>query len=218
VATRPAICLVGTGAVILSAPGLFDLEAQKRIWALADAVGAWPEVAETVIGVTNLMVVFAEPPADLDAFVSRLEAAWSELPPLEVRGRTIEIAVTYGGELAGDLAAVSQYTGLSPAEVVDLHAAGIYTVCAIASSPGFAYLHGLDDRLFVPRKATPSLRVPAGAVTIGGMLTGVAVSTGPNGWNAIGSCSARFFDVASDPPALLSVGDRVRFCVERVLL
>lgn len=210
--------MVGTSAVIFSAPGPFELEPQQRIWALADEVAHWPEVSETVIGVTNLMVVFASPPLQIELFFRQLESAWDRLPPRNVSGKTVEVGVTYGGEAASDLAAVAKYTGLSPAEVVRLHSAGIYTVCAIASSPGFAYLHGLDRRLFVPRKATPSLRMPAGVVTIGGMLTGVAVSTGPNGWNAIGWCPTTFFDLGAEPPSLLSVGDRVKFRADAVLL
>ena len=35
--------------------------------------------------------------------------------------------------------------------------------------PGFMYLGGLDDRLFVSRKSIPSRRILKGSVAIGGL-------------------------------------------------
>jgi len=41
---------------------------------------------------------------------------------------------------------------MSPSDVVEVHASGNYAVLAVASSPGFAYLHGLDLRIACPRQ------------------------------------------------------------------
>ena len=43
-ADEPKISMIGTGAYLIEAPGAFDLPTQRRIWALAHAVEAWPEV------------------------------------------------------------------------------------------------------------------------------------------------------------------------------
>jgi len=130
--------------------------------------------------------------------------------------RVIEIPVIYGGELGSDLPAVSAFSGLPAEEIIAIHCAGEYTVCAIGSSPGFGYLHGLDQRIFMPRKTVPSLRMLKGTVTIGGMQAGISVSTGPNGWNAIGWAATPMFDLSKMPPALLAPGDQIRFLVERI--
>jgi allophanate hydrolase subunit 1 len=58
----------------------------------------------------------------------------------------------------------------------------------------------------------------AGSVTIGGMQTGVAVLTSPNGWNAIGWASVATFDPARAQPSLMLPGDRVRFRIDRIVL
>lgn len=210
---------IGSGALLLDADGPLSMELQGRVLALADAVDGWPEVEEVVPGVTNLLLVLgAGQRLNIDELRGRLRATWSRTRPKQLSGRMVEIPTTYGGPLAGDLEAVACNAGLTPAEVVEIHSAGDYTVLAIASSPGFAYLHGLDPRIVCPRKSTPSLRMVKGSVTIGGMLTGVAVSTGPNGWHAIGHSEATLFDPAAARPARLSPGDRVRFRPERVLL
>lgn len=214
--TQPKVSLLGTGAVLFEARGAFELQQQQRIWALADIVGGWPHVLEAVPGVTNLMVAWREAPGDFESARDELLAAWARAEPKQVSGRTIEIPVVYGGETAPDLAAVASHTGLGARQVIEMHAGAEYTVCAVGSAPGFGYLHGLDPRLTCPRKAVPAMRVPAGAVSIGGMQTGVSVVTSPNGWNVIGRADVKMFDVGRDSPSLLGVGDKVRFVIERI--
>ena len=216
--SAPKVSSIGTRALLLEAPGAFELGQQKRIWAVADEVLTWADVEEAVLGVTNLLVVFSKPPRDLEATKAALIDAWHRLPEKAVSGRVIEIPVVYAGDLGSDLAAVSAYSGLPPEEIIAIHSAGEYTVCAIGSSPGFGYLHGLDPRIFMPRKTVPSLRMLKGTVTIGGMQAGISVSTGPNGWNAIGWAETPMFDLDKTPPCLLAPGDQIKFLVERIEL
>jgi KipI family sensor histidine kinase inhibitor len=216
--SAPKVSSIGTRALLLEAPGAFELRQQKRIWSVADEVLTWADVEEAVLGVTNLLVVFSKPPRDLEVTKAALIDAWHRLPEKAVSGRVIEIPVIYAGELGSDLAAVSAYSGLPPEEIIAIHCAGEYTVCAIGSSPGFGYLHGLDPRIFMPRKTVPSLRMLKGTVTIGGMQAGISVSTGPNGWNAIGWAATPMFDLAKTPPCLLAPGDQIKFLVERIEL
>ena len=214
----PSISLIGTLAMLVEAPGDFDMVQQGRIWALADVLSSWPNVQEAVIGVTNLMLVFEQPPADIAALEASIIELWHRLPGRNADGKLIEIPVVYGGELGFDLPAVAARAQLSDREVVRIHSEGEYTVCAVASSPGFGYLHGLDPRIFMPRKSVPSLNMRAGSVTIGGMQTGVAVLSSPNGWNAIGWASIPMFDPQSDRPSLMLPGDRVKFRIDRIEL
>ena len=50
------------------------------------------------------------------------------------------------------------------------------------------------------------------------MQAGISVSTGPNGWNAIGWADTPMFDLTKHPPCLLAPGDRIRFVAERIEL
>ena len=64
--------------------------------------------------------------------------------PLDRAARsTVTIEVVYDG---ADLADVAAATGLTDAEVIERHAAGVYTVAFCGFSPGFGYLRGLDSR------------------------------------------------------------------------
>lgn len=140
----------------------------------------------------------------------RREAERVALAPLP-EPRRVEVPVYYGGEHGPDLEDVARHCGLTPAEVVRLHAAGEYPVYLIGFTPGFPYLGGMDPRLATPRLVTPRPRVPAGSVGIAGPQTGIYSIDSPGGWRIIGWTPLRLFDPAADPPALLRPGDVVVF-------
>ena len=102
-------------------------------------------------------------------------------------------------------------------EIVERHCAPLYPVYALGSHPGYCYLGGMDPRIATPRRKVPVVSIPGGAVSIGGVQTGVSASAGPSGWNTIGSTSMHFFDPAQDPPALMQPGDSIRFRAEKVI-
>jgi len=125
--------------------------------------------------------------------------------------RVVEIPVHYGGEHGIDLDDAAKELGLTPAALIDRHAAPLYTVAMIGFAPGFPYLAGLDPALALPRLATPRSRVPAGSVGIGGAQTGIYPRESPGGWRLLGRTPLRLFDPARAAPSLLAPGDRVRF-------
>lgn len=213
----PQISLVGTSGILFEAPGAFDLAHQRRIWWLARRAADWPWVGEVVPGMTNLLLTFRAPPRDVAAIESALRDAWSASEEDAGRGRRFEFDVVYGGEGGPDLDFMAEQTGLPRADVVAIHASRDYTVFALGSHPGYAYLGTVDPRLFIPRRKVPRISIPAGAVSIGGWQTGASASAGPSGWHTIGSTDARFFDVAASSPALLEPGDVIRFRVAGIL-
>jgi KipI family sensor histidine kinase inhibitor len=116
------------------------------------------------------------------------------------------VRVVYDGE---DLPAVAAQTGLSEAEVIELHAGGDYEVAMVGFMPGFAYLRGLDPRLVLARRAEPRTRVPAGSVAIAAEYTGIYPFASPGGWHLLGRAVGHTaFDANG---AALALGDRVRF-------
>lgn len=133
-------------------------------------------------------------------------------PPAE---RLWEIPVTYDGP---DLDAVASLTGLSTAEVCELHAQREYRVGWMGFLPGFAYLIELDPRLRLPRRSPSRPRMAAGAVAIAEGMTAVYPTASPGGWHWIGHTAARLlpdpFAEARDA-LVLAPGDRVRFVVRR---
>ena len=211
------VSFLGTSALLFEAPGETSLATQQRIWSLAREAQSWPEVAEAVPGMNNLMLSIRKPPADPAPLIARLRAAWEAALPLPLDGRLVELPVTYGGEAGPHMADVIAHTGLSLDEIVERHAAPHYPVYAIGSHPGYCYLGGMDPMIATPRRKVPVLRLPGGAVSIGGPQTGVSASDGPSGWNTIGSTTMCFFDPTLAEPCLLRPGDSIRFRIARVI-
>lgn len=120
----------------------------------------------------------------------------------------ITIPVYYNGE---DLPYISGLHNISVDELVAIHVQPIYRVFMIGFQPGFAYMGSLDERIITPRKASPRIRVPAGAVGIAGSQTGIYPFVSPGGWQIIGQTPIKIFDKEKTNPCLFNAGDTVQF-------
>ena len=126
------------------------------------------------------------------------------------------IPVRYDGP---DLDDVARLTGLTRAEVIDLHSGTRWRAAFIGFAPGFAYLtaeesaRGTGPGLDVPRRAESRTNVPAGSVALAGGFSAVYPNASPGGWQLIGSTDVPLWDVDRDPPALIGPGQWVRFAV-----
>lgn len=121
------------------------------------------------------------------------------------------IPVCYDVVFGLDLDAVATHHNLSKTDVITLHTQATYTVYFTGFLPGFPYLGGLSERLHTPRKQSPRLKVPKGAVGIGGKQTGIYPSTSPGGWQIIGKTPISLFDSTHSAPSLLKAGDQIQF-------
>ena len=125
--------------------------------------------------------------------------------------RRYKIPVCYGGAYGEDLSFVAVHTGLSPREIVYRHISRDYLINMIGFLPGFPYLSGMDESIAVPRMENPREKIPAGAVGIGGVQTGIYPIASPGGWRLIGRTPLRLYDPKREPPVLYSAGDHIRF-------
>lgn len=123
-------------------------------------------------------------------------------------GRRVQIPVRYGGL---DLAEVAERARLTPDEVVRLHSGVDYRVYAVGFTPGFPFMAEVPEPLRLPRRPEPRAQVPAHAVGIAGVQTGIYPQESPGGWNLLGRALRRVYDPHREEPFLLEPGDRVRF-------
>lgn len=214
----------GDAAVLVTLGGTPDTGPHRRARALAGAVEArragGVRVGRAVAAQTGVLVPFD--PLELDArdaraLVADLLAAIEEGAeagtehPAADPVRLHEIPVRYGGEDGPDLEATADLLGLTPRELVEVHAGSTYEVLFLGFAPGFGYLGPLPEALQAPRLETPRPRVAAGSVAIAGRQTAVYPFALPGGWRLIGRTDTQVWDVRLDPPALFAPGDRVRF-------
>ena len=128
----------------------------------------------------------------------------------------VEIPVYYGEDAGWDLSEVAQQTQLSINEIIKLHTQTMYRAYALGFTPGFCYLGELPKQLQLPRKASPRLLVPKGAVAIAQQQTAVYPNASPGGWHIIGQTPLDMYSVdisAKDQPfnSAINVGQSVKF-------
>lgn len=209
-----AIHPYGDSALIVEFGEDISEGAYRRIRGLLEDLETNPlaGMRELIPAYNSLLIVYDSLESgysDLESLVrSRVEKA-SSAP--RSRRRIVRIPVCYESPYALDLQDVARHAGLSPDEVVSIHAAGSYLVYMLGFTPGFPYLGGMDERIAAPRRASPRTRVPAGSVGIADRQTGIYPQDSPGGWNIIGRTPALLFDPSRQPPALLAAGLYIRF-------
>jgi inhibitor of KinA len=114
-------------------------------------------------------------------------------------------------ELGFDLAAAAQRLGLSPDELVRLHAGAEYLVYFIGFTPGLPYMTGMPERINIPRLDTPRTKTPPGSVGIGGIQCCIYSVESPGGFWILGRTPVPLYDPSATEPTLLRPGDRIRF-------
>lgn len=122
------------------------------------------------------------------------------------------IDVYYSTESGWDLQSISEQTKQSIEKVISLHTGQRYRVFANGFIPGFCYLGKVDKKIQLPRKATPRLNVPKGAVAMAEQQTAIYPTNSPGGWHILGqSVSPLLNDDPYNPTPLLGIGDTVSF-------
>ena len=204
----------GDSAVNVEFGRTIDPEINKKIRGLSDSLSRKPirGVTECIPTFRSLLVCYDPLQTGCEALIKKLKKRIKSLD--QVSGgekRVFNIPVCYGGEFGEDIAFVASHAGLTEQEVIDIHTGRDYLIFMLGFLPGFAYLGGMDERLFTPRLKTPRLEIFEGAVGIGGEQTGIYPIASPGGWQLIGKTPVKVFDKSKKSPILYKAGDYIKF-------
>ncbi|MEO6589755.1 MAG: 5-oxoprolinase subunit PxpB [Pyrinomonadaceae bacterium] len=125
--------------------------------------------------------------------------------------REMEIIFDTSDKFALDLEYISRTKNLSKSEIVEIFTSKIYRVFMLGFLPGFPYMGEVDERIAVPRKQSPRLKVPQGSVGIAGNQTGIYPLESPGGWQIIGRTETELFTSNEKNPVFFQAGDLVKF-------
>ena len=210
--SQPRIRDAGDSALLLELEPVIDPQVNARAVAVAASVrrASIPGVRDVVPTFQAVAVYFDPLATDVDAVRAALEHGLESPAPF-ADGRTLEVPVVYGGDAGPDLGEVAAFAGMTPQNVIELHAAATYRVYMLGFLPGFAYLGTVDARIAAPRRAVPRLKITGGSVGIAGRQTGIYPHASPGGWQIIGRTALDVFDPERSPAPLFAPGDSVRF-------
>lgn len=168
-------------------------------------------IVETVPTFRSLMIHYEPLTVTPESLTEVIIELIAEPPADRQSRRKWNIPACYESEFAPDLDEVAGMTGLSPAEVIELHSATEFHVYMIGFLPGYPYMGDLPRQLRLPRRKEPRLRLPPGSIAIATALTAIYPVESPGGWHLIGRSPIRLFDAEWENPSLLVPGDKVRF-------
>lgn len=170
-------------------------------------------IVDLVATFRSLYVAYDPLKTDLDTLMAAVRNA-CRMGVLETRerARLLEVPVLYGAEHAEELTQVARIAGITVDEVIRAHSAPDYLVYMNGSGGGAAFIKMPPVLAGIPRKRTPAINVPAGAVVLAaGVGTAFKASPGPTGWYAIGKCPLKQWMPSREPPLLILAGDYIRY-------
>ena len=210
--TLPRILPCGDTALTVEFGSEIDPRVNARVLELDARLGGGVlGIVETVPTYRSLLVHYDPMATGFEILGPRILEACRDLPDDPREGRLWRVPVVYGGPFGIDLEEVATRHGLTPAMVIEKHAAPVYRVYMLGFVPGFAYLGGLDPAIATPRRETPRARTPAGTISIGGFQALIASIEAPSGWHLLGRTPVRSFMPDREPVFLFEAGDRVQF-------
>ena len=163
-------------------------EASQKVFTLFEKCKQKFPFANNIVPAYNSIAVYFNPiknhPKEIKLSLQEIYDDYSSQPTQKkIKGKLIKIPTEYNGD---DLDNLCQIHSLNKKEIIKLHSEQIYTIACIGFLPHFPYLIGLNPKLHTPRKKSPSLKVPAGSIAIGGKQTGIYPCDSPGGWHLIG--------------------------------
>ncbi len=211
----------GESAVLIEWPEKIDPEIIQDITSFEKLISKNQKVTDTVIAYNSLLVQLQhrynysdhyKHRNDFQKTVKELKELYAMERSTQVLKRKIwQVPVCYDIQFGLDFEEIVQAKNLSVEEVIRLHSTPNYLICFMGFQPGFLYLGGLNERLHMPRKANPRLRVDKGSVAIGGQQTGVYPQGSAGGWNLIGKSPIDFFDISKSKPCFAKAGEFIQF-------
>jgi KipI family sensor histidine kinase inhibitor len=205
----------GDNGLLIEFGNVISLKVNRKVIALSEAImsAKIQGVEELVPTYRSLLVRYDASETSYEHFVfsiKDIEKTMKERKKEKVGRKTI-IPVVYGGEYGPDLTDVARFHGLTEEQVVEIHSGREYRVYMVGFVAGFPYLGEVADEIATPRLETPRLKVPAGSVGIAEKQTGIYPCEAPGGWRIIGRTPLSLFNPLQQPPALLQLGDIVKF-------
>jgi len=211
---KPVYRLAGDSGLLVEFGEGIDPKVNAKVRAVAKTLekNRPNGVKEMIPTYRSLLFIYDPGVTNPDMLCKLIERVDNTLDEIEIDPwKVVEIPVCYSKKYGPDMENVQKAHELTIEEVICLHSKPEYLIYMVGFTPGFAFLGGLDEKLFTPRLATPRMHVPEGSVGIANNQTGMYPITSPGGWQLIGKTPLKLFAPDRANPFLYKAGDKIKF-------
>ena len=213
----PVIRSAGLDGMLVTFSEALTEPANRGALAFCEAVksSAWPGVRETSTSLASVYIRFDAETLGHGVLKDRLltlldQRDWQQavLPP----GRRFwQVPTVYGTELAPQLGEAAAAAGMSEAQAIESLGSARVRVLTIGFAPGQPYLGPLGAEWHLPRQTELTPRVPVGALVLAISQFVLFATSAPTGWRHVGQTGFQGFQLGSQDPIALRVGDEMVF-------
>ena len=212
-APTPRFLPSGDTALVVEFSDKIDRHISSLVLALAQRIddAAVDGVIETVPTFRSLMVHYDPLRLQHAQLKAKLAELVEGLTASDTAGRLWHIPACYDPSLGPDLTEVAERTRMSVSDVIALHSGETYHVYMVGFLPGYPYMGDLPEKLALPRRENPRIKVPMGSLAIAMTMAAIYPLESPGGWHLLGRTPVWLWDLRRASPALFRPGDKVKF-------
>lgn len=180
-------------------------------------IGRYHRLKECLKGLEDVVVTFNrislffkehKNKSEVEKLLSGIDLSVTNTNPLS---REWELPICFDEIFTNDLDA---YFSKDESKIIKYREAFLGTSFQLAFYgflPGFPYLSGLPESLYLDRKKQPKKQIQKGSVAVGGAQVGIYPQASPGGWQCLGNCPVPVLTTGTSSPTWIAIGDRIRF-------
>lgn len=205
---------MGEQAIVVQFENKASIEVSRQVQTFAHLINSNPiaGVNQLIPAFNNLTVLYNPKMIGYYELLEKLqEIEKLNSEEVDFKSKIIHVPVVFGGEFGPDLEEISKNANLSIEEVINLIHSKSYFVYMIGFIAGYPYGGDIDQRLSMPRRSNPRVRVKKGTVQIANNLTGICTMDSPSGWHLVGWTPMEIFNPFEEPPCILQGGNYIKY-------
>nr|WP_255807612.1 5-oxoprolinase subunit PxpB [Cohnella mopanensis] len=205
---------LGDCTLVVQFENKISIQVNRGVQAFANLIGSRkiPGIVQMIVTFNSLAICYDPLRITFHKLADTLHGLEDQMSEAHAMpGKTVHVPVVIGGEYSPDLEEVSARTGVSSEQLIEALISKPYYVYMVGFVDGTPYCGDIDERLALPRRSNPRVKVRKGSVAIATSQTTIYTVDSPGGWHLLGWTPMEMFNPYREKPCVLVAGDYVQY-------
>ncbi|MFJ8257180.1 5-oxoprolinase subunit PxpB [Peribacillus asahii] len=210
----PTYLSMGDQAIVVQFEKEVSIETSKKVQIVSQLIeeSNIPGILQLIPAFNNLTVCYDPIVIGYAELLEKLKQVEGYISKqVNLKSKTLYVPVVFEEEYGPDLEEIATHAGMSVDEVISNLQSKPYYVYMIGFIAGYPYSGDIDNRLSLPRRSNPRIKVRKGTIQIVNNLTGIFTMDAPSGWHLVGWTPMEMFNPNAEPPSMLQAGDYIQY-------